>query len=128
MARCDNWSLGGFGHQLYLFSNAKYAMMYRFVLREHCEITPDSSIPETLARLHMNPRDSHNFYWLVHNHFYDGTKESILSTKQHISGKTFDHLDQKLRFCPNITTPAIEGSVMFSINRLFHRYKLSKFT
>ena len=42
--------------------------------------------------------------------------------------KAFDHLDQKLRFCPNITTPAIEGSVMFSINRLFHRYKLSKFT
>lgn len=59
MARCDNWSLGGFSHQLYLFSNAKYAMMYRFVMREHCEITPDSSIPETLAELHLNPRDSH---------------------------------------------------------------------
>jgi hypothetical protein len=42
--------------------------------------------------------------------------------------KAFDHLDQKLRFCPNITTPAIEESVMFSINRLFNRYKLSKFT
>jgi hypothetical protein len=26
------------------------------------------------------------------------------------------HLDQKLRFCPNITTPAIEGSVMFGVN------------
>ena len=88
MARCDNWSLGGFGHQLYLFSNAKYAMMYRFVMREHCEITPDSSIPETLARLHLNPRDYHNYYWLMHNHVYDGTKESILSTKQHISGKS----------------------------------------
>jgi hypothetical protein len=44
MARCDNWSLGGFSHQLYLFSNAKYAMMYRFAMREHCEITPDNSI------------------------------------------------------------------------------------
>jgi hypothetical protein len=51
----------------------------------------------------------------VHNHFYDGTKESILSTKQHISGKTFDHLDQKLRFCPNITTPA-----MFPQNKSVH--------
>ena len=59
MVRCDNWSLGGFSHQLYLFSNAKYAMIYRFVMREHCEITPDSSIPETLAELHLNPRDSH---------------------------------------------------------------------
>ena len=34
-------------------------MMYRFVMREHCEITPDNSIPETLPRLHLNPRDSH---------------------------------------------------------------------
>jgi hypothetical protein len=59
MARCDNWSLCGFSHQLYLFSNAKYAMMYRFAMREHCEITPDNSIPETLGGLHLNPRDSH---------------------------------------------------------------------
>jgi hypothetical protein len=38
-----------------VFSNPKYAMMYRCVMREHCEITPDSSIPETLPRLHLNP-------------------------------------------------------------------------
>ena len=31
--------------------------------------------------------------------------------------RVFGHLDQKLRFCPNITTPAIEGSVMFSVNK-----------
>jgi hypothetical protein len=30
--------------------------------------------------------------------------------------RVFGHLDQKLRFCPNITTPAIEGSVMFGVN------------
>jgi hypothetical protein len=28
-------------------------------MREHCEITPDSSISETLTELHLNPRDSH---------------------------------------------------------------------
>lgn len=61
MARCDNWSLGGFGHQLYMFNTAKYAMMYRFVMREHCEITPDRSIPENLAMLHLNPRDSESY-------------------------------------------------------------------
>jgi len=31
--------------------------------------------------------------------------------------RAFGHLDQKLSFCPNISTPAIEGSVMFSVNK-----------
>jgi hypothetical protein len=31
--------------------------------------------------------------------------------------RVFGHLYQKLRFCPNITTPAIEGSVMFSVSK-----------
>ena len=31
--------------------------------------------------------------------------------------RAFGHLDQKLLFCPNISTPTIEGSVMFSVNK-----------
>jgi hypothetical protein len=30
--------------------------------------------------------------------------------------RVFGHLDQKLRFCQNITTPAIDASVMFGVN------------
>ena len=38
MARCEKWSLGYFDNDFKSFTNARYAIMYRYIMREHCEI------------------------------------------------------------------------------------------
>lgn len=66
MARCENWSLGGFKNTLYSFDVAKYALMYRLVARSHCEIIPDDTIAETVVSLDQRD-DSHSDCFVVEN-------------------------------------------------------------
>lgn len=54
---------------------------------------------------------------------YHNPSESVLQKNKSCPAnnisveRVFGHLDQKMRFCPNMSTPAVEGSVMYSVNK-----------
>ncbi|CAG2233851.1 unnamed protein product [Mytilus edulis] len=49
MATGDNLTLGGNWQTFYSFDNCRYAIMYRYITGNYCEILPDSTISDTLA-------------------------------------------------------------------------------
>jgi hypothetical protein len=57
MARCEKWSLGYFDNEFKSFTNARYAIMYRYIVRQHCEILQDVSIPDILNSDSLYPSE-----------------------------------------------------------------------
>lgn len=62
MARCEDWVPGFFNEPHLSVFNARYAIMYRYVCRKHCDVIPDTNIPEKLTNCSPYPSecDCHN--------------------------------------------------------------------